>query len=334
MAVDNATTNVTNTSLPVYIMNVSYWEQILLAILLELVAIAGLIGNSMIIAAVAFSKKLQTSTNAFVTSLSITDLLTSFTLIWYTISLLGKNEWPIPGAYWICKFTGFMVYACVGTSMLTLGMIGINRLIHISKPMWYQKIFTSWKLVILVLIPWVIPTVSLLISTATGDVAFGYNKPSLVCAVYEHTDLFVIAINAVGLLFPLLAIVSYSMQSSSADLAITEEGHDPNHSTAGRRRKQISKQEIAITKNLFVVVVGFLVCFLPYLILLSIRNAIDAEHYRFYIRVGPFFNSAINFMIYASKHPDFKVVLRHMMRCSYADIPQPSPILKYILSKN
>ncbi|XP_072019039.1 beta-2 adrenergic receptor-like [Amphiura filiformis] len=346
-----------------------YWEQILLAVLLGLVAITGLIGNSMIIAAVAFSKKLQTSTNAFVTSLGVADLLTSFTLVWYVVGLLGENEWPIPGAYWICQLTGFMIFACIGTSMWTLGMIAINRLILLIKPIWYEKIFTSWKLAILVAIPWVIPEAFLLTLHVTGDVTYAYAVEE--CSVWAHSGVFIIVQSVIGLIPPLLAIVgsyiwiyvyikkyfrrqkqhlsqfsdsstnddsqSPGMQNTTSKFMITEEGHDPNSDNAVQRRKQISKQEIEITKNLFVVVIGFFACFIPYFIMHSFRestiNNANIEHAFFYVKGIPFINSVINFIIYAMKHPDFKVVLRHMMRCSYADIPQPSPILKYLLSR-
>ncbi|XP_072037518.1 alpha-1A adrenergic receptor-like [Amphiura filiformis] len=364
MAVSNNTTGI-DTFSPIYILNVPYWEQILVAVLLGLISITGLIGNSMIIAAVVFSKKLQTSTNAFVTNLSVADLMTSFVLIWYTVGTLGNEEWPIPRAYWICQFTGFMVYACIITSTWTLGAIAVDRLIRISKPMWYKKIFTSWKLVILVAITWVIPAACLLIPIATGDIAYGYSKRAPICTENKYTAEFSLVQNVLAV-FPYLAIVgtyiwiyvyikkhfreqkqhlsqlsadsatdnsqNYGTQSST-ELAITDEDHDPNRAIAVQRQKRISKQEIVITKNLFMVVVAFFICFLPSNIFLSIRSTIDIEHYLFYAQLGPFANSAINFIIYASKHPDFKIVLRHMMRCSYADIPKPSPILKYLLSR-
>ena len=51
-------------------LNIAYWEQIATAVAIVITAIAGLIGNTMIILAVAFSRKLHTPTNAFVTSLT------------------------------------------------------------------------------------------------------------------------------------------------------------------------------------------------------------------------------------------------------------------------
>ncbi len=360
-----AVSNTTNTNDMIFmdnIMNISYWEQILAALFLSLVTITGLVGNSMIILAVAFSIKLHTATNAFVTSLSIADLLTCFTLIWYTISTLGKGEWPISGTYWICQGTGFMIYACIGTSMWTLGLIAVNRLVLIIKPAWYNKIFTSWKLVVLVTIPWVIPEVFLLIMNSAGYVHFGYNKSTLSCAVITHTLESAVAQNLVGLFLPLIAmIVSYiciyvyvtkrfkahqhslakhsdtcmtdiSTSVSTNDLTL-EQPMTLKHKITRRRRQQVYRQQIEVTKNLFLVVCGFFACFLPYFILQLIHIGVNVEHFIFYTKFGPLASSAINFFIYASKHPDFKVVMRHRMRCSYADIPQPSRLLKYIVSR-
>ena len=97
-----------------------------------------------------------------------------------------------------------------------------------------------------------------------------------------------------------------------------------------RKHKIISRQQIEITKNLFIVVCAFFACFFPYFVLNPI---LGSSHAIYYIRLLPLANSAINFVIYARKHPDFKAVLGCMMYCSYADIPQPSRLLKFLLSK-
>ena len=110
--------------------------------------------------------------------------------------------------------------------------------------------------------------------------------------------------------------------------SITTEETLATHSI--RKRDQISHQQIEITKNLFAVVCAFFVCFVPYLVL---NPALGSSHVNYYIRILPLANSVVNFVIYARKHPDFKVVLGCMMRCSYNDIPQPSRLLKFLLSK-
>ena len=60
----------------------------------------------MIIVAVAFFLKLQTVTNAFVASLAVADLATSFFhLIGNGISTFSKEVWPLPQANWICEWS-------------------------------------------------------------------------------------------------------------------------------------------------------------------------------------------------------------------------------------
>ncbi|XP_072035579.1 melatonin receptor type 1B-A-like [Amphiura filiformis] len=201
-------TNITSNSAD---LNVAYWEQIFTAVIIILIAIAGIFGNSMVITAVALSRKLQTATNAFVTSLGVSDLLTSFFLIWYAVGALGRNSWPIPGAYWLCQTTGFMIYASVGTSLYTLAAIAINRLIHITRPDLYQKIFSSWKLGILVAIPWIIPIALGAILLLSGYGAIGYNPNYRDCAdldTAKGAEVFQLAKIVIGLPVPCVAIVA------------------------------------------------------------------------------------------------------------------------------
>ena len=80
------------------ILEVFYWERIIVCVAVGLIAMAGITGNLMIIFAVAFSRTLQTATNAFVLSLSVADLMTSFSLIWIIVSLVDENGWPLPNA--------------------------------------------------------------------------------------------------------------------------------------------------------------------------------------------------------------------------------------------
>ena len=336
-------------------LEVYYWEQILTATLIVLIAMIGLIGNSMIILAVSFSCKLHTSTNAFVTSLSITDFFTSFFMIFYTIGVLGKDRWPIPQAYWICELTGFMIYACTGTSLYTLAAIGVNRLVLILKPCIYPKIFTSWKLAICIAIPWVVPGGAFLISQLTGFGKFGYDPSDLACVPIdtpENDVSFSLGITLIGFPIPLFVIiVSYSWiyiflrkhfqqkmkqtnlsstPYTSTKITIPDTNlKQENTSSSESRKRPISHAQIKITQNLFLVVCSFLLCFLPYFTLIFIPNI---HHVLFYTRVITLANSAINFAIYARKHPEFKVVLRHMMRCSYHDIPQPTRLLKLLLA--
>ena len=191
-------------------LDVFYWEQILTTVLMGIIAIAGFIGNSMIILAVVFSCKLQTSTNALVTSLACTDLLSSILLMFYMIGTLGKNGWPLPNAYWICQGTAFLGYAAIGTSIYTIAAIALNRLVLITKPFLYKKLFKSWKLVLFIAIPWIVPSFGIMICALSGMGDFGYDPGDLACAAIDtpcNTFALSLFITLIGFPIPLAVIV-------------------------------------------------------------------------------------------------------------------------------
>ena len=354
-------------------LQASYSEKIVVATIIILLAITGIIGNSMIILAVAFSCKLQTATNAFVTSLAFTDLLSSFFFIWFAVGVFGTNEWPIPGTNWLCSLTAFMLHVCAGTSLYTLGAIAVNRLVFILKPFLYHKIFSKWRLWVFVALPWILPSIFLIIFLLTGNGKLGYDKQNLSCSDidnYEKGDIFNIGQIVFGFPIPILMIVgsylwlyiylrkhfnvqkeralklptvsytasNYNSLSTSVDTLSRQPTEsvtmqDISVAKATAQKKQISEKQLEITKNLFIVVCAFFICFVPYFVAVAVDLSTDLNKIVFYCQLSPFANSALNFAIYARKHPDFKVVLGCMMRCSYAEIPKPSRLLKLLSKK-
>ena len=365
----NTSSNITGVS---YRLEVYYWEQVLTGIFIGLIAVLGIMGNSIIILAVSFSCKLQTSTNAFVTSLSIADLITSVFLLFYMISVLGRNGWPIPQAQWLCAFTAFMLYMCRGASLYTMAAIAINRLLLITKPSLYKRVFVSQKLAICVAIPWIITGVAIIVLLATGLSAFGYDEADIACAIDNtHDKAKVVSLFTTLVAFPIPLLICtacyiqiyiylrkhfeakklklrnlpYPAKSIDEPNRLSMTTDTPSSGpvtkatdcsqTGGRvatiQREKVSRKQIEITKNLFMVVCSLYLCFLPFIIFIHVPNG---GHILFYLRLITLANSTINFVIYAGKHPDFRIVFRHMMKRSFADIPQPSRFLKFVLSLN
>ena len=60
-----------------------------------IIAILGLVGNSLVILSVILSKKLRTVTNAFVVNLSVADLWTSLSYPWQAVAILSRGSWPL-----------------------------------------------------------------------------------------------------------------------------------------------------------------------------------------------------------------------------------------------
>ena len=359
------TANITN-SIDELITFPPYWTVVLRYVIIWIVDIIGLVGNCMIIIAVACSKKLQTSTNAFVTSLAVTDLLTCLVVLMdlIVVKFLSLPPKRVNG---ICQVFGLLTYSFVGTSLFTLGAIGINRLILITKPQLFRKIFSSWKLGIIVAMLWIIPGGSLFSAMINGVGAFGYDPVDKDCGKvnsHERAADLDLVVFAVGFPIPVTAvIVSYSWiyihlknhfktqkkhfvnlqatspvcSRSTSSLSRTQEpvvNDDAEIVATNPRKKEISRQQIQITKNLFLVVCIFFICVVPFCSVLLVDKPSPAvKTLSSFLELLVFANSAMNSFIYASKHPDFKIVLGHMIRCSYSKIPQPSRLLKFLLSR-
>ena len=99
---------------------------------------------------------------------------------------------------------------------------------------------------------------------------------------------------------------------------------------ASRRLDKITRRDIKITKNLFIVVIIFFLCFTPYFIIQFIPSL-----YKLNVYAGIFViaNSAINPIVYARRHPHFKIILTSIVKCQFYRIPEPTDILKRFTSR-
>ena len=296
--------------------HISYGELVFASIILLIILVIGIIGNSMIIWSVILSRKLQTSTNAFVVNLSVADLLTCLFLPWYIAAFLGQKGWPLPEAKWLCGLAGFTIFACIGTSLYTLAAIAVNQSI-MTCSFRYNAIYKPWATGVMIALTWFIPGGALSIFLLAGIGGFGYERVSYPsCSDLDDIAsgaTFNVAQTIGGFPIPLVTIVvSYVWIYVYL-------------------RRHLNKDELKITKTLFVVVCSFIGCFLPFFIANAFPNT---GHLVFYLVLPTFANSAINFVIYATLHPQFKIVLGCIYRCHYAAIPEPSRVLKVILGQN
>ena len=339
----------------------SYGERVFTAICLLLFTITGTTGNSMVIIAVIFSRKLQTATNVFVVSLATADLLTNLFVFWNVVSLLSQDGWPLPNAHWLCVISGFMLFICTCTSMYSLAAIALNRLILITKPLpRYQHIFKPLHLGIMVALTWIIPFSLCLALPLAGIGGFGYDKQQATCSdldLHPKADTFHLAQAITFYPIPLITIIAcyilifrhvrqhlkkqrgqneklntikptaFSSGVSSGPASVDMEAVIANKSD---RKKKLMKMEIDITKNLFLVVCMFLLFMSPYFIALFIPGS---DYFLLYGGIIVLANSTINPVIYARRHPQFKVVLGCMLKRRYADIPEPSLLLRKMLNK-
>ena len=121
----------------------SYPVRVVLGVCFILISVTSITGNSMVILAVIFSKKLRTSTNVFVVSLSSADLMTGLAMPMSAVALISPgNSWP-----WSteapCYNAGLLLYT-ICESLLIVSPIYIGITIS------YNALY-KWKLLLLLL---------------------------------------------------------------------------------------------------------------------------------------------------------------------------------------
>ena len=92
-------------------------------------------------------------------------------------------------------------------------------------------------------------------------------------------------------------------------------------SLQSQRAKKARKQQIEITKNLFLVVCVFLICVLPATIASLVPSSDPAIPW---ITIILIFNSCVNPFIHASRHPNFKTVFKSILSLNCRAIPDGS----------
>lgn len=162
---------------------------IVISVFYIIICIFGIVGNSMVIAAVALCRKLQTPTNVFVVSLAITDLLSCLTLPFQVAMFLSRDDSTrLPGG--LCAFIGAISIICLVGSILTLALIAFNRCFLITQPRKrYTWLYTTRKLFTMTAIAWLYPTIVLVLPQAVGIGKLGYSPSYRACLWDETADL-------------------------------------------------------------------------------------------------------------------------------------------------
>lgn len=153
----------------------------IVALIFVVTAIVGFIGNIFVILGVSVSQKLWNPTGVLIANLAVADLLACVMVPWHSAAMLSSNCDMPPYPKLICDTVAVLVVVCVGCSMYTLAVIGVNRVLLLSRHPAYQYLFTKGKLVLIVIGLWAIPLAITVAPIALGLGSVGYNPKFRVC---------------------------------------------------------------------------------------------------------------------------------------------------------
>lgn len=114
----------------------------------------GTIGNLLTIIAIRRNRQMHTTFNVFIANLCLIDLLTASTMLPLNVTSYALGYWPFQWLPYSCSIQAFYYYCCGYTSIVCLMAISVNRLIGITMPTYYEKVFSKRKVKFGIIFTW------------------------------------------------------------------------------------------------------------------------------------------------------------------------------------
>ncbi|XP_001189023.2 rhodopsin, GQ-coupled-like [Strongylocentrotus purpuratus] len=302
---------------------VSFKHRAIVAAILLVFALVGLFGNALIIISVIVCRKLRTITNVLVVNLAFADFMACTFLPFQSAGLLSQTgRYPLHEA--VCAAVAAVEYISVCCSVHTLVAIAFVRWYVITKSIrGHQGLHTPRKIAIMVMIIWIISISYMVVPPVLGIGTLGYSGYYGLCCLADTNELdnyYVVLQGALIANALLLTLVFYIriLRHVSRHNKQFREAHQNKASSsisAGSRPPMITannRKEIEITKNLFMVVCVFMLCFLATIVNFIIPGTSVFTLYSSMIVLA---NSVVNPIIYGLKHPNFQEVFIKMICC-------------------
>ena len=241
-----------------------------------LIITAAFRGNLIIICVVYQNPRLRTVTNMFLVGLSVADFLTSSLVMPFTASILIHGKWMFSKG--VCVFQGILILWLVWTSLHMVTLMAINRYFCVRRPNLYRKWFTKRNTIAMIITVSVLSFILAISPYWSGLVTYIFRPGKAACFMTfdpkrrlgKIAYTFFLLLTYTILPMVCIAVCYYKVFRVVKEHAIATKN---TIGSCARRGGNLSLEETRMTKMLLVLVVAFLVCWIP-VITVDFLNAI------------------------------------------------------------
>lgn len=312
-------------------------NMIALASFVIFILILDVFGNCLVIGAILRYRRLRTITNYFIISLAVSDLLIAALSMPFRIHHT-LNSLCFDLGITICEFWVFVDLLCSCASVTNLSLISVDRFLALTFPLNYRSLMTKRRGVAAIVFVWgysgLIASLSFMNwsenaqTTAnvecfksdkyyyTFAITAGFFLP-LIILVINYSLVFKVAFTHAKKLQLLKSAAMEPAELSENDANLESRPSVVSMGRIERKTRRSILRELKATKTLAIVIGTFIVCWLPFFIIMFVvqfcTNCLGNIHptarqfvATVFAYVLPFLNSAVNPIIYSSFNSDFR----------------------------
>ncbi|KAF4108276.1 alpha-1A adrenergic receptor [Onychostoma macrolepis] len=331
------------TAIPAFDIDIT--KTLALGLVLVLFIIFGVMGNILVILSVVCHRHLRSVTHYFIANLAIADLLLSSMVLPFSAASEALDRWVFGRP--LCNAWTALDVLCCTASILSLCVISVDRCMAVSYPLRYPSLATGRRALAAVVALWAFSA-----AISVGPL-FGWREPmpedESVCRVNEDPG-YAIFSAACSFYVPLAVILAMYCRvyvvarqktrcmrkgrqtNGLNEHAVTLRIHCRNAQQATRKEEAVRaknsrfafirllkfSQEKKAAKTLGIVVGCFVLCWLPFFLVLPISSIFPSHRppdtvFKITFWLG-YFNSCLNPIIYPCFSQEFKKAFQNVLR--------------------
>ncbi|KAL9955388.1 hypothetical protein ACROYT_G036700 [Oculina patagonica] len=291
------------------------------SLVLGVTMFCGVVGNFVIIWITKRSPRLKAKSHILIANLAVADALQSCNIFFMFITVINEGHWIFGDI--ICQISAFLTVEFVLASMLSLTTISINRYFKVVNPERYDKLFTYKSVWIIIAFIWILP-LTYAIPPLVGWSSYVFNPGKCSCLFQFRMNHSYAYFLVCTITVPALVTICYTYFRIFQAVKFHRNRVWGIHQV----RNGIGVDEFKITSTLAVVVLSYIVCYIP----ATVVNFIEILASDFEIPVWLDFSSFVLIFMSHANNPVIYGLMSKQYRMSLQELLPRE--LRQLLARN
>ena len=272
--------------------------------------VLSLTGNILVCMSVYKNVRLRTTTNLYIIALAASDLLSAVFVMPIGIGVLITGEWIFGEA--ICQLHAFFSLFVIYISPVTMGLTAVNRYVRICRStQQYDRLFSARKSLLLLAIVWFSVACYAAVPRLAGLQAYEFVPGYAQCSIAHLSKIGKTISCSIVLIFFLTPLIATLFSYTRVAKVIRQ--HNVNALSS------LSLDEIKLSKSLFAIVFAFMICWIPFWVIVVLRRfrlaAMMPRNVELLCMFFLYLSNTINPFIYAGMNPVFRREFQNILFC-------------------